>query len=444
MSGALLLQKRHLLDRWGKKFFWFTNGVALGFLILLLGSILNSAFGLVAVEYTVAPSTLSEQPLETLHADELSHLLATRAPQRLRVLIRDTLAPQSKTAFVQQPLEQLIPKKKYPAEWKEKTINQLTVEEHRQLLRDNVSHAKLVQLVETEITQPHIVASWTTWESVLFGERVRAEALTEYPDATLRFRAWLNWRFISSSISSSPTTAGLRTALIGTVWIITITALVALPIGVGAAIYLEEYADKNSWLGQIIETNIRNLAGVPSIIYGMLGLAAFVHFLHPLTSGAIFGVTDSNGRTILSAGLTLALLTLPVIIINAQEAIRAVPNSLREASYGLGATKWQTVSRVILPIALPGIMTGVILSLSRAIGETAPLIVVGASTFIGVDPNGPFSKFTAIPIQIYQWTSRPEAEFKNLAAAAILVLFAVLFTMNGIAIYFRQKSRVRL
>lgn len=444
MNPTQGLAGRHRFDRWGKKFFWFTNGVALGFLILLLGSIINTAFGSVAVEYAIRPEVLSEQPLETLTPTELAQILEKHAPGRIRVLIRDTLAPNSKTEFVRLPLKQLMPKATYPTELANNTINKLTTEQHLALLSDNLNQKKLATLVQEEVVQPKIVDSWTLWESLVENEEIQTEVAQTHPNADLRFQAWINWRFITSSISSSATTAGLRTALIGTVWIISITALVALPIGVGAAIYLEEYADKNSWLGQLIETNIRNLAGVPSIIYGMLGLATFVHFLHPLTSGAIFGVTDSNGRTILSAGLTLALLTLPVIIINAQEAIRAVPNSLREASYGLGATRWQTVSRVVLPIALPGIMTGMILSLSRAIGETAPLIVVGASTFIGVDPNGLFSKFTAIPIQIYQWTSRPEAEFKNLAAAAILVLFLVLFTMNGIAIYFRQRSRVRL
>jgi phosphate transport system permease protein len=207
---------------------------------------------------------------------------------------------------------------------------------------------------------------------------------------------------------------------------------------VGAAIYLEEYAKPNR-INRLIETNIRNLAGVPSIIYGMLGLAVFVRVLGDITSGAAFGVTESNGRTVLSAGLTMALLILPVLIINAQEAIRAVPRSIREASYGVGATQWQTIWHQVLPAALPGILTGVILSMSRAIGETAPLIVVGASTFIGIDPNGPFSKFTVVPIQIYQWTSRPELEFKNTAAAAIIVLLVLLLLLNGTAIFLRQR-----
>ena len=188
-------------------------------------------------------------------------------------------------------------------------------------------------------------------------------------------------------MNSKPEFAGVRTAMLGSLWMIALTMLIAFPIGVGAAIYLEEYATDN-WLNRMIRTNIYNLAGVPSIIYGMLGLAIFVRALECYTSGAFLGVTDSNGRTIISAALTMALLVLPLIIINGQEAIRAVPNSLRQASYGLGATKWQTVWNHVLPQAMPGILTGTILAMSRAIGETAPLIVVGASTFIVFDPTG--------------------------------------------------------
>jgi phosphate transport system permease protein len=182
---------------------------------------------------------------------------------------------------------------------------------------------------------------------------------------------------------------------------------------------------------------------VPSIIYGMLGLAIFVRALGPLTSGAVFGVSDSNGRTLLSASLTMALLILPVIIINAQEAIRAVPGSLRQASYGLGGTRWQTVWSHVLPAALPGILTGAILGVSRLVGETAPLIVVGASTYIVSDPSGPFSKFTVLPILIYNWTTRPQAEFRNLAAAAILLLLALLLTMNAAAVILRNRAARR-
>ena len=251
-------------------------------------------------------------------------------------------------------------------------------------------------------------------------------ATRNIPGPELKFISWLTADFITRPQSSEAVTAGVRTAILGSLWTILITILFAFPMGVGAAIYLEEYAGDN-WLNRLIQTNINNLAGVPSIIYGILGLAIFVRALEKLTSGALFGLVDpttANGRTVLSAGLTLGLLVLPMIIINAQEAIRAVPQSLRKASYGLGATKWQTIWSHVLPNALPGILTGTILAISRAIGETAPLVVIGASTAITFDPSSPFSKFTTLPIQIYQWTARPQAEWRHLAAAAILVLLA--------------------
>ncbi|HNZ13741.1 MAG TPA: phosphate ABC transporter permease PstA, partial [Anaerolineaceae bacterium] len=218
------------------------------------------------------------------------------------------------------------------------------------------------------------------------------------------------------------------------------------PVGVGAAIYLEEYAADNA-LNRVLKTNITNLAGVPSIIYGMLGLAIFVRALQSITSGALFGAADpagATGRTVLSAGLTLALLVLPLIIINAQEAIRTVPDSLRQASLGLGATKWQTIWHHVLPNAISGILTGAILAISRAIGETAPLVVVGAATFLNFDPNGPFSRFSTLPIQIYQWTSRAQGEFRNLAAAAILLLLVMLLSLNASAILLRNRFRSKI
>jgi phosphate transport system permease protein len=237
--------------------------------------------------------------------------------------------------------------------------------------------------------------------------------------------------------------AGVRTALLGSLYMIALTVVFALPVGIGAAIYLEEYAARGP-LQRVIQSNIDNLAGVPSIVYGMLGLAIFVRSLERYTSGAAFGVTDSNGRTILSAALTLALLILPILIINAQEAIRAVPSSLRQASFGLGATRWQTVWSHVLPSALPGLLTGAMLAISRAVGETAPLIVIGASTFITLDPDGPFSKFTALPIQIYNWTTRAQGEYHNLAAAAIVVLLVLLLSLNAAAIVLRNRFSRRL
>ena len=290
-----------------------------------------------------------------------------------------------------------------------------------------------------------VVGSWSLRESIFQKGEIEAKLAVEHPKAEFAFTSWLDLDFITSPQSSIAMQAGVRTALLGTLWVIAIAILFSFPIGVGAAIYLQEYAGDN-WLQRIIQTNINNLAGVPSIIYGMLGLAVFVRAMERITSGAILGVveaTTANGRTLLSAGLTLGLLILPLIIINAQEAIKAVPNRLRQASFGLGATRWQTVWHHVLPSALPGILTGAILSISRAIGETAPLVVVGAATFITLDPTNVFSKFTTLPIQIYQWTARPQDVFRNTAAAAIIVLLALLISLNAGAVYLRNRSSRR-
>jgi phosphate transport system permease protein len=301
-------------------------------------------------------------------------------------------------------------------------------------------------LVVREVIQPDVVQVYKLVDSIFKRQEIVAEAATLYPNGVLEFRSWLTTDFIRDPQSSTPEYAGVRTAILGSLWVILITILFSFPVGVSAAIYLEEYASDN-WLNRTLQTNINNLAGVPSIIYGMLGLAVFVRALEMITSGAIFGLveadTTANGRTILSAGLTLGLLILPLIIINAQEAIRAVPNSMRQASLALGATRWQTVWYHVLPSALPGILTGAILAVSRAIGETAPLVVVGASTFITFDPSGAFSKFTTLPIQIYQWTSRPQAEFRNIAAAAIVVLLTMLLTLNATAIVLRNRYTMK-
>jgi phosphate transport system permease protein len=300
---------------------------------------------------------------------------------------------------------------------------------------------EVYEVLLAEVGEPKIVKTWTLSNSIINRAEIQAQALEEYPRARLQFTSWVTQRFITSQQSSQVEKAGIRTAILGSLWTIAITILIAFPLGIGAAIYLEEYAEPNR-INRLIQTNINNLAGVPSIIYGMLGLAIFVRSLASITSGAAFGVDGSagmNGRTILSAGLTLALLVLPLIIINGQEAIRSVPNSLRQASYGLGATKWQTVWSHVLPNAISGILTGTILAISRAFGETAPLVVVGAATYITMDPSGPFSRFTTLPIQIYQWTARPQEEYRNLAAATILVLLVLLLTLNAAAIFLRNR-----
>lgn len=275
-------------------------------------------------------------------------------------------------------------------------------------------------------------------DSILHSTEIKTEVAGKYPEAKLEFRSWLTPVFLTTPMSSKAEFAGVRTAILGSLWMVGIAILFALPIGTGAAVYLQEYASKN-FINRVIQTNINNLAGVPSIVYGMLGLAIFVRTFEPFISGSMFGITDTNGRTILSAGLTMGTLVLPLIIINAQEAIKAVPDSLRQAAFGVGATRWQTVWYHVLPNALPGILTGSILAVSRSIGETAPLIVVGASTFISIDPDGPFSKFTALPIQIYQWTTRAQSEFHSIAASAIIVLLILLLTLNASAVLLRNR-----
>ena len=239
----------------------------------------------------------------------------------------------------------------------------------------------------------------------------------------------LDGQFLTSYSSRLASRAGIKAALWGTIWLLVLTALIAFPVSVGAAIYLEEYAPRN-WMTRVIQTNIANLAGVPSIVYGILGLALFVRAL-------------AFDRSVLSGALTLSILILPVIIIASQEAIRAVPNSIRQGAYALGATRWQVVRTQVLPMALPGILTGTILALSRAVGETAPLIMIGGVAFIANTPDSVFDRFTVMPLQIFNWISRPQPEFHRLAAAAILVLLGILLTMNAAAILLRNRYQRR-
>lgn len=387
--------------------FQFSTVVGIIALTALLYNVINQSFGLAAIETKVDPGSLaiSGVPIEAL-------------PQR----------------YLVQTLQEHVSKGLFRRFAHEKPL-------------DERSREEVLGLVIDYVVEPHVVKTWPLVESLARRKSIAAQAAQDYPEARLEFRAWLTPDFIVRPQSSDPLRAGVRTAILGSLWTIAITIGFAFPVGVGAAIYLEEYA-RDNFLNRLIRTNINNLAGVPSIIYGILGLAIFVRALEAISSGAAFGLvadpTTANGRTIFSAGMTLGLLILPLIIINAQEAIRAVPNSLRQASFGIGGTKWQTIWSHVLPNALPGILTGTILAVSRAIGETAPLVVVGASTFIVVDPDGPFSKFTTLPIQIYQWTSRPQGEFRNIAAAAILVLLLLLLTLNVSAVLLRNRYRQEL
>lgn len=244
-------------------------------------------------------------------------------------------------------------------------------------------------------------------------------------DVVSKGGGWVNLDFLRNFPSRRPEQAGLYPALIGTLWLMFLIVPMVFIVGVGAAIYLEEYAPKNR-ITSFIEVNISNLAGVPSIVFGLLGLTIFVRVME-------------LGNSIMAGALTLGLMSLPIVIVASQEALRSVKMELRHASLALGASKWQTTFNVVLPSAIPGIITGIILAVSRAIGETAPLIMVGAATFISTTPSSVFSDFTALPIQIYNWTSRPQAEFQNLAAAGIIVLMTMLIIMNSAAIYIRNK-----
>lgn len=240
----------------------------------------------------------------------------------------------------------------------------------------------------------------------------------------------LSWDFMMNLPSRFADQSGIYTAWIGTLWVLVLTTLISFPLGVGAGIYLEEYGKKTR-LNKLLEINIANLAGVPSIIYGLLGLQVFVRMMQ-------------MGSSILAGALTLALLILPIIIVATREAVSSVPSSIREASLAMGASKWQTIWKQVLPASFGGILTGVILALSRAVGETAPLIVVGALAYVPFAPRGPLDEFTVLPIQIFNWVSRPQHEFVINAAAAIIVLLLITFVMNGIAVYLRNKWQSRM
>ena len=373
-------------------------------LLMLLLNIINNCFGFVVIAYETNPS----------------ELLGAGSPADLTAAEWDTLLKEQISTGLYRRLNA------------EKKISTRSREE-------------LAALAKAYIFKPQVKKAWNLWDSLFSGREIRQFRDTMGPGATLEFRSWITPDFIVKPQSSVPEQSGIRTAILGSLWMVVITILVAFPMGIATAVYLEEYA-KDTFLNRLIQVNIYNLAGIPSIIYGLFGLTIFVRFLEPLTSGALFGIqgnTTANGRTVLSAGLTLALLILPIIIINAQEAIKAVPLTLRYSSYGLGATKWQTIRHHVLPNSMDRILTGTILAVSRAIGETAPLVVIGASTFITFDPVNIFSKFTALPIQIYQWTARPQATFRNIAAAAILILLVLLLSINGVAIVMRNRMTAK-
>ena len=271
-------------------------------------------------------------------------------------------------------------------------------------------------------------------------------------EAAGSWKGWIRWEFFTEYTSYKAKNAGILAPLIGSIWAVAICSLLALPIGVGTAVYLEEFAPRNR-LTRLIETNIRNLAGVPSIVYGILGLSAFARMFGAFGSdgNVEFGNPEQwyylrmpFGQSVLAGGLTLMLVILPIIIIASQESFRAIPKSLRQASLAMGATQWQTVWNVSLPAAIPMVLTGAILAVSRAVGEAAPLLVLGVPAYIASTPNNLMSDFTVLPFQIYTWAGRPQDDFRELAAAAIIVLLVVLLSFNAIAVLIRQKLHRQL
>lgn len=405
-SGNNLVHRTRMGLIW-RNIFYLTTTIAIVSLAALIVSIINGAFGYVVIKNTIEPEILVEQVRPGSNAD----LHELEKEELLQILNENVRRGLIRALNFEQPLT-------------ERTRNELA------------------QVLIDKVVIPRVERSWNLWESIVARDDIQQWQEQNIPEGWVQFRSWVNLKFLSKDLSNIPENAGLRTPILGSIMVIIITILFSFPVGVGTAIYLEEFAPDNK-LNRFIQVNIYNLSGVPSIIYGLLGLAVFVRILEPITSGAVFGIVDdqasASGRTILSAGLTLGLLILPVITINAQEALRAVPKSLRESSFGLGATRWQTVWHHVLPSSMDRILTGTIIAVSRALGETAPLVVIGASAFLTRDSTSIFDKFTTLPIMIYRWTAYPQAEFRNLAAAAIIILLLVLLLLNAGAVIMRDK-----
>ncbi len=439
--------------------------LALLVLTALLFNVVNQIGGYVVYGFRIDPKTVVPPiDLEELDDEALLALIRENVPEdRLEAIPEE---------FFANSLEELSKEDKINVIYSEvsdldlllasRSPDELSNEELIQIISENVTNARfdqlneerplaqrsreeLVEVFETEVLEERVVESWPLFESLLNGPAIVKDIQERYPGQDYEFRMWLTPKFVVSPQTTRAETTGLRTAILGSVLIVLTTMIVAIPIGIAAGTYLEEFATPNP-INQFIQANIYNLSGVPTIIYGLMGVAIFVRALSELTTGARFGVADPppNGRTIISAGLTMALLVMPLIIINTQEAIRAVPQSIRDGALALGATHWQTVWNHVLPMAIPGIMTGIILAMSRAVGESAPLIVVGAAAYISVDPSGLFSSFTALPIQIWAWTALPEQTFRNVAAAAIVVLLSVVILFNLTAIILRNRLRKSL
>jgi phosphate transport system permease protein len=379
---------------------WLGLAAAVGtfFLVALFLSVLNSAYGYVALQNEVNLEEIAPgaESLDELSTTELESILRERLSSGL-IRRLDTEAPLSER-----------------------------------------SQEELAELVAERVIDPQVVESWSLAES-LFRRGTVERYVAQHPDVDITFRTWLNAEFLVSQQSNDPLDAGIVSALIGTLLVVTIALLVAMPIGIATGIFLSEYA-RPSALRTIVQINIQNLAAIPPVIYGLLGLALFVRFGSPVTSGSIFGAqTGTDGRTVLSAGLTLGVLVLPVVIINAQEAFASVPERFRDAARAVGASKTQLVFGRLLPHVSDRIVTVAILALSRVIGETTPLIIVGAATVIAVNPSSLFAQFTALPSQIYYWSFSPQSEFQRLAAAAILVLLVLSLGLNIFLVLLRRR-----
>lgn len=475
------IKRRNVQAKIWQYVFLFSIILAMFSLFMLFFSIIRQTFTFVAFYDQVSRESLSDKPLEELSDEELGDVIATyyngKRNDIRTIVFRDILglstseeeeiadrersARQPDSGVTSVTVREIFEDKgkEYPSELAEESIISLDVPKYALLIEQNYDKDQLYDFVVDRIVKPTIVDSWPI-DQYLFDRNTIDEEIADQQErkreelgvpnlevSDPEFYSWLRLSVITETIDiTQPENSGLRVAILGSIWMIAITILVALPLGVGAAIYLEEYATHGP-IARVIQTNIDNLAGVPSIIYGILGLALFVRILEEFTSGKAFGLGSggdtASGRTIMSASLTMALLILPVIIINAQEAIRAVPDSLRQASYGLGATKWQTVWNHVLPNAMPGVLTGTILAISRAFGETAVLVVVGSITYITVNPDGPFTRFTVLPLQIFTLITQPQAQFRNVAAAGILLLLAILLTLNAVAILLRNRFSKR-
>jgi phosphate transport system permease protein len=447
-AGKSLLDEREkqrlvVRKQLGKAYAWLTFStvaLALAFIALLFYDVVTDVFSWQVVEPANSGRTFawSRAPLggervirlELLEAQvALGELEPAEAREQVNAFLND---PEEKRLFnARNRVELMWYTEDGPFRWvvtnsrdnHEADIGLLGINAYLRRLRDGLAE-------DAEVLEPQRQALLTRLQNTDldrgFGfanlDLLRA-SLEE--GQTLYLNPWLDASFFTQNASRTPTVAGLRTALAGTLWVTLLVILMSVPIGVGASLYLEEYAPNNRFT-RFIEVNIRNLAGVPSIIYGILGLYVFVRLFN-------------FGPSILPAALTLSLLVLPVIIITGREAVRAVPSSLRQASYGLGATKWQTVSQVVLPNAITGIVTGVILAIARAIGETAPLLLIGAAAYVPFLPSSVFDPYTVIPVQIYSWIAENNPEFRRVASAGIVTLLSLLIVLYSLAFYIRRR-----